>query len=179
MSVTVREARSPANFAAGSAIIARGWRAAYPGFVPDDYLRDVCTDDHWIEFLRACQTAERSHTLLAFEGDSPVAVCAFGPGGIGLPHAAGAADCAGMAELYTFYADTARLGAGYGSALMAAALAQLRADGWAAVFVMAMREASGARRFYERHGFAWDGVTKAIPFPHGMVCTDLRYVRAL
>ena len=27
-----------------------GWHAAYPGHVPDDYLRDVITEDHWIPF---------------------------------------------------------------------------------------------------------------------------------
>ena len=179
MNPVIREAQSPADFLAGSTLIARGWRRAYPGFVPDDYLESVCTDDHWVPFLRACHEADRSHTLLAWESGVPMAVCAFGPGGIGLPHAAGAQNCAGMAEIYTFYADTGHLGRGYGSALMEAALAQLRQDGWPAVFLMAMKEANGARRFYERHGFTWDGTSKLIPFPHDMVCTDLRYVQTL
>ena len=179
MNPVIREAQSPADFLAGSTLIARGWRRAYPGFVPDDYLESVCTDDHWVPFLRACHETDRSHTLLAWESGVPMAVCAFGPGGIGLPHAAGAQNCAGMAEIYTFYADTGHLGRGYGSALMEAALAQLRQDGWLAVFLMAMKEADGARRFYERHGFAWDGTSKLIPFPHDMVCTDLRYVQTL
>ena len=179
MNPVIREAQSPADFLAGSTLIARGWRRAYPGFVPDDYLESVCTDDHWVPFLRACHEADRSHALLVWEGGVPMAVCAFGPGGIGLPHAAGAQNCAGMAEIYTFYADTGHLGRGYGSALMEAALAQLRQDGWPAVFLMAMKEADGARRFYERHGFTWDGTSKLIPFPHDMVCTDLRYVQTL
>lgn len=179
MSALIREAAAPEDFLAGSTLIARGWKRAYPGFVPDDYLEEVCTDGHWVDFLRSCHQAERSHTLMAWEVDVPMAVCAFGPGGIGLPHAAGAQNCAGMAEIYTFYANVDHLGGGYGSVLMDAALARLRADGWPAVFLMAMKEADGARRFYARHGFAWDGTSKRIPFPHDMVCTDLRYVQKL
>ena len=179
MSALIREAATPEEFLAGSTLIARGWKRAYPGFVPDDYLEEVCTDDHWVDFLRSCHETDRSHTLMAWEGDVPMAVCAFGPGGIGLPHAAGAQNCAGMAEIYTFYANVEHLGGGYGSALMDAALARLRQDGWPAVFLMAMKEADGACRFHERHGFAWDGTSKLIPFPHDMVCTDLRYVQQL
>ncbi len=52
-------------------------------------------------------------------------------------------------------------------------------DGFHSCFVLVLRENGGARRFYESHGFSWDGTQADIIFPDGTVCTDLRYVRRL
>ena len=49
-SLRIIDACTEEHFAAMSRIHARGWHAAYPGHVPDDYLRDVITEDHWIPF---------------------------------------------------------------------------------------------------------------------------------
>ena len=51
-SLRIIDACTEEHFAAMSRIHARGWHAAYPGHVPDDYLRDVITEDHWIPFFR-------------------------------------------------------------------------------------------------------------------------------
>ena len=59
------------------------------------------------------------------------------------------------------------------------ALRRLKADGFRNAFVFVLRENEKARRFYAAHGFAWDGTHADIPFPHGAVCVDLRYVREL
>ena len=58
-------------------------------------------------------------------------------------------------------------------------LRRLKADGFSDAYVLVLRENENARRFYERHGFAWDGTHEDIPFPHGVVCVDLRYTRKL
>ena len=44
-SLRIIDACTEEHFAAMSRIHARGWHAAYPGHVPDDYLRDVITED--------------------------------------------------------------------------------------------------------------------------------------
>ena len=49
--------------------------------------------------------------------------------------------------------------------LMEEALRRLRADGYLNCYVFVLRENEGARRFYARHGFAWDGTEEHIPFP--------------
>ena len=85
----------------------------------------------------------------------------------------------GWGEIISFYTDPACTGRGYGSVLMEEALRRLRADGYLNCYVFVLRETEGARRFYARHGFAWDGTEEHIPFPHDMTCVDLRYTKQL
>ena len=56
---------------------------------------------------------------------------------------------------------------------------RLKADGFDRAFVLVLRENEGARRFYARHGFSWDGTCVEIPFPPDAVCVDLRYVKQI
>ena len=83
----------------------------------------------------------------------------------------------GWGEIISFYTDPACTGRGYGSVLMEEALRRLRADDYLNCYVFVLRENEGARRFYARHGFAWDGTEEHIPFPHDMTCVDLRYTK--
>ncbi len=71
----------------------------------------------------------------------------------------------GWGEIISFYTDPACTGRGYGSVLMEEALRRLRANGYLNCYVFVLRENEGARRFYARHGFAWDGTEEHIPFP--------------
>ena len=61
------DACSEAHFAAMSAIHCRGWRAAYPGFVPEDYLSEVITEEHWIPFFREDYATKRCKGLLLYD----------------------------------------------------------------------------------------------------------------
>ena len=63
--------------------------------------------------------------------------------------------------------------------LMNRAKEHLKADGFEKAYVFVLRENQGARRFYARHGFSWDGTHQDIPFPHDTVCVDLRYTTTL
>ena len=142
-SLRIIDACTEEHFAAMSRIHARGWHAAYPGHVPDDYLRDVITEDHWIPFFREDYATGRCRGLLLYDGENPVCCCTCGP------------------------------------VQMEEALRRLRADGYLNCYVFVLRENEGARRFYARHGFAWDGTEEHIPFPHDMTCVDLRYTKQL
>ncbi len=171
--------------AAMSRIHARGWHAAYPGHVPDDYLRDVITEDHWIPFFREDYATGRCRGLLLYDGENPVCCCTCGPVRLGpSPRQSEGLVIHGEAyrgwgEIISFYTDPACTGRGYGSVLMEEALRRLRADGYLNCYVFVLRENEGARRFYARHGFAWDGTEEHIPFPHDMTCVDLRYTKQL
>jgi len=83
----------------------------------------------------------------------------------------------GVAELYAIHAAPAYVGAGVGRALMRAALPALAGLGDRAVlWVLA---ANGrARRFYERGGWALDGMTRTEPVG-GEPVAQLRYGCAL
>ena len=58
------DACTEAHFAAMSAIHCRGWRAAYPGYVPDDYLKEVVTEERWVPFFREDYATKRCKGLL-------------------------------------------------------------------------------------------------------------------
>ena len=58
-----------------------------------------------------------------------------------------------------------------GHAMLAEALRQI-GDG--TVFLWAFRENKRARRFYEKHGFRWDGTERISEFDGAM---EVRYVR--
>lgn len=177
------DAATEAHFAAMSAIHCRGWRAAYPGFVPDDYLRDVTTEDHWLPFFREDHATGRCRGLLLCDGEKPVACCNYGPVRSGpSPRQSeelviDSSTYSGWSEVISLYTEPAHTGQGYGSLLLEEALRRLRAAGYPGCTLFVLRENAGARRFYERHGFAWDGTVQLVPFPHHMICHDLRYIQ--
>ena len=46
-----------------------------------------------------------------------------------------------------------------------------------ACFLYVLRENDRAQRFYEKHGFAWDGNSLEVTLTQDTVLTDLRYCR--
>lgn len=167
----VVDATDEVHFKAMSLIHAQGWRTTYQDAVPADYMVKTITDDRWVDFFREDHRTGRCRGLLLCRGETPVACCNYGP-----------ARCdgyGGWGELVSFYTNPPDKGRGYGSALMAQALERLRGEGFSRCYVLVLRENGSARRFYEKHGFHWDGTCEEIPFPHDTVCVDLRYVRTL
>ncbi len=178
------DATTEEHFAAMSLIHALGWRDTYVGYVPQDYLDSEITDDRWVEVFRRNYETGACHGLLLYRGDAPVACINYcparktnyNPGEICQFHNEGYED---YGEIASFYTHPGERGKGYGGLLMEEALRRLKAMGHKNAFVFVLRENEKARRFYAAHGFAWDGTHADIPFPHGTVCVDLRYVRAL
>ncbi len=173
------------HFAAMSAIHCRGWRSAYSGFVPEDYLREVTTEDHWIPFFREDYATKCCKGILLYENDTPVGCCNYGPirSGPSPRQSEGlvidASSYGGWGEVISLYVEPDRTSCGYGALLLEEAVRRLGAEGYPGCTLFVLKENQGARRFYERHGFAWDGTVQKVPFPHGVVCNDLRYIRKL
>lgn len=178
-------ATQPTQFAAMSRIHSRGWRSTYPGYVPADYLRDVVTEEHWIDLFRIDYETGRCHGLMLFRDDTPVACCNYGPARPGHSPVSGVPPTSPVlqdhrwGEVLSFYTDPAETGKGYGSLLMKEALRRLKAERFTHCCVYVLQENQGARRFYARHGFSWDGTHLDILFPHDAVCVDLRYTKVL
>lgn len=179
------DACTQAHFETMSYIHSRGWRATYPGHVPDDYLRDVATEARWIPLFRENFETGHCHGLLLYRGEKAVACCNYGPAHIAPSQRqrdgaeVSGAQYQGWGELHSFYCDPSETGKGYGSLLIEEALRRLKAEGHSHCFVFVLRENDGARRFYARHGFAWDGTQVGIPFSHNTICVDVRYTKAL
>lgn len=173
------------HFAAMSLIHALGWRTTYPGAVPAGYLEREITDDRWVPCFREDHASGRRHGLLLYRGDTPVSCATYGPARMGADLREGSlvsfhsAGYEGWGEIVSFYTHPEEKGKGYGGLLMEEILRRMKAEGFPSCFVFVLRENQGARRFYARHGFSWDGTQADIPFPPDTVCVDLRYVREL
>lgn len=173
------------HFTAMSLIHALGWRTTYADALPADFMAETITDDRWIPQFQEDYQISRCHGLLLYSNGIPVSCATYGPARIGKSAHGGASvefhasSYEGWGEVISFYTHPDHKGKGYGGVLMGEILRRLKADGFAQCYVLVLRENTGARRFYERHGFAWDGTYENIPFPHDTVCVDLRYVRRL
>ena len=179
------EATEEEHFKAMSWIHALGWRDTYVGHVPQDFLDNEITDDRWVQVFRQNYESQNGcHGLLLYRGPDPVACINYcparmdnyNPGEVCAFPNQGYED---FGEIASFYTHPDERGKGYGGLLMEEALKRLKAMGHERVFVFVLRENEKARRFYAAHGFAWDGTHAEIPFPHDMVCVDLRYVREI
>lgn len=176
------DAVTPEHFTDMSLLHALGWHSAYPDAVPADYLAEVITDDHWVPYFSENCQAGKCYGLLLYRDDVPVACACYGPARIGNAETGQPSSVSvqkDWGEVISFYTHPDETGRGYGGIIMREILKRLSAYGFSRCYVLVLRENAGARRFYEHHGFAWDGTHVDIPFPHDTICVDLRYVRRL
>ena len=82
-----------------------------------------------------------------------------------------------VGEVRTMFAVPAAWGRGAGSALMTAALDDLRERGYSEATVWSFADNERANRFYERHGFTRDGSERAEEVWAGI--REVRYRRRL
>ncbi len=176
------DASTEEHFRAMSLIHALGWRDTYAGYVPDAYMAQEITDTRWVPFFQKDYETGRCHGLLLYRDDVPVACINYGPArtenlNAGQPSSFPNDAYRDWGEIISFYTHPEERGKGYGGILFEEAVGRLRALGFQKQFVFVLQENERARRFYARHGFAWDGTHADIPFPPDAICVDLRYVR--
>lgn len=164
MSVTIREP-SLADADALADLHVATWREAYAHLLPDDFF----TDDYiagrrrmWAHVLEhgrddmTVRIAEQGGVIVGFAWVGPASSQASAPP-------------VRERELYAIYVLARTYGSGVGQALLDAALGDGPAQLWVA------KENPRATRFYERNGFAFDGVEQVDP--HVPLITDARMVR--
>lgn len=180
------EAVTPEQLLLMSQLHAMGWRTAYRGMIPSEYLDHHIREDGWVDRFQRRYAAGEAHGLLLYRGEKPVCCISYGDvrtdpevlGGV-LELGPDSLDCAGWGEIHSFYAHPEETGRGYGSLVVEEVLRRFREEGRPGVCVFALRENAGACRFYEKHGFYWDGAQLPIFYPPDAVCVDLRYVQVL
>ncbi len=178
------DAQTDEHFRAMSLIHAMGWRDTYDKALTKEFLDNEITDDRWVDTFRGNYQSGNVHGLLLYRGDTPVSCinyCQarlenFNPGNACRFNNENYRDWGEIASFYTHPDERSK---GYGGILFEEALRRLKALGFENAFVFVLRENAPARRFYERHGFKWDGTHVGIPFPGNVVCVDLRYVRGI
>ena len=165
-----------------SLLHALGWRAAYRDSIPADYMAQEITDDRWIPVFQQNYQEGRYHGLLLYTGDVPLCCATYGPARVS--QSAGdticnfsSPDLANWGELVSLYAHPERWRQGYGTIVVEEVLRRLNTAGSPGCFLYVLRENVRARRFYEKHGFTWDGHSLEVALTADTVLTDLRYCK--
>ena len=177
------EASTPEHFSALSRIHALAWRFAYAGALPRSFLEGEITEDRWVPFFQEGFRTGKHCGLLVLRDGQPVCSGSCGParldaGQDGNLCAFDNAAYAGWGEVISLYTLPGETGKGYGSLLLEEMIRRQAQAGRPGCLLYVLRENQGARRFYERHGFSWDGSQTQVPLA-GAVCMDLRYTRLL
>jgi ribosomal protein S18 acetylase RimI-like enzyme len=171
MPVTIREARL-ADAEAIARIHVAMWQHAYRGQMPDDLLDNISLERRltWRTQMLS-EPAPRSHALVAVEGETVVGFC-----DVGASREAGAGGSDG--ELYAIYVAPGTQGKGIGAALMDEGVRCLQAEGFTRATLWVLATNAPTIRFYERKGWAADGVEK-VEHWNNFPLHELRYARDL
>ena len=165
-----------------SLLHALGWRTAYRNSIPAEYMAQEITDERWLPVFRQNYREGIYHGLLLYSGGFSLCCATYGPARV--DRAAGdtvcnfsSPDLASWGELVSLYAHPDHWGQGYGSVVLEEVLRRLKAVGHPGCFLYVLQENTRARRFYEKHGFAWDGRSLEVALTPDTILTDLRYCR--
>ncbi|WP_203642811.1 GNAT family N-acetyltransferase [Levilactobacillus andaensis] len=134
----IRFAQPGDDFAAVAQLYLTTWRETYRPWLPATWLAKMTT---------AAWHPERNwrQTLLAFEGEQLVGVCAFGP--------ARDTNFTGWGELRSIYLLASVQHQGLGRDLVTQARATLQQTGFHKVMLWVLAENTPAQQFYQRLGF--------------------------
>jgi GNAT superfamily N-acetyltransferase len=187
--VVVIRAGSAADAAQVAAVQREGWFAAYEGIIPGEIIDRVTAPDDGARVRQSFRTRPWQRMIVAIaDGEAAgkdagiVGYASFGPQTDALstpwPHPLSADGEAGrVAELYALYVHPAWWSTGTGRALMERVLARSAGAGYSFITLWVLRDNRRARRFYERAGFAPDGVTNVLTRLGNVV--EWRYRRPL
>ncbi len=150
MTVRIREAE-PKDAEAIAGVHVRSWQAAYRGQLTDDYLDGLSVQERVEQHRGALASPGERRTWVAEEGGRVVGFAVTGPS-----QDADADERTG--ELYAIYLEPDRFGSGIGKTLSDHAVADLRERGFRTATLWVLETNDGARRFYEREGWAADGL---------------------
>ncbi|WP_300679524.1 GNAT family N-acetyltransferase [Nocardioides sp.] len=118
------------------------WREAYAGLMPDEVLAHREAEPELARVTRWVGRVRSNQILVADDGGLVVGWAEVGP--------SRDADLAGE-ELYSIYLAASHYSTGLGHRLLDAVLGERPAHVWV------LRGNERAERFYQRHGFAYDG----------------------
>ncbi|WP_202971198.1 GNAT family N-acetyltransferase [Saccharothrix sp. ALI-22-I] len=154
------------------------WQVAYRGVVPDEFLAGLSWERRAEGWRRALAepSGDGSTVFVAVEGDVVVGFTSVGP--------ARDEDLRqrDFLELHAIYVHPSVWGSGVGFGLLEASFADVGVSGVpgvsgvSGVMLWVLEDNPRARRFYERAGFAPDGVTRTETVG-GRELVELRYVK--
>jgi ribosomal protein S18 acetylase RimI-like enzyme len=127
------------------------WRAAYKGFLPDDFLRGITLESRIVRWQQALDpvASPLTETTVADADGAVLGVCSFGP------RRQPASETVGAIYVLHVRPDVTRRG--LGKALLDDALRRLAARGFGTSVLWVLRDNANARRFYEAQGWSFTG----------------------
>ena len=144
-------------------------QAAYGGQMPDEQLDGPRPEEQAAAWERGLhRDRDQDPVLVAEEAGRVVGFTVVGP----------AQDPEGAGELYAITVDPDHWGTGVGSALLAAAQAELARLGYTEAVLWVLPDNAQARRFYELAGWTTDS-TQRTNEVLGVVVPEVRYRRRL
>ena len=135
-------------------IMSVSFRTAFADFISKETLEACAREENCAALLEGIFREGQMHFLIG--GDSGMLVWQRTAEG---------------AEIVAIHSLPQSWGTGLGHAMLAEALKQI---GNQPVFLWAFKENTRARRFYEKHGFHWDGSERVSEFDDAL---EVRYVR--
>lgn len=148
----------------------RAWQCAYRSLLPDAYLEALSVEERAARYTFGDPDPSRPKTILAVDGGEIRGFATTAP--------AGDADAAGMGELAALYVHPDHWGQGFGAALVVAARERLAAAGFRQALLWVLAGNTRAERFYQRDGWAPDGVRRS-GIRAGIEVQEQRFRRAL
>lgn len=157
----------------------RGWQTTYRGLVPDAVLDRLSIERRrvgWHDIIerqaQALDAGDDAVTDRTWVVEADGLVVGFAATGPGRSESAPPPDGAG--EIHSIYIARSLSGRGFGRALFAHAVEDLRARAFEPIVVWVFEANAVARRFYEAAGFRADGVRYSIDFD-GAPIDEIRY----
>lgn len=169
-SLRIRDAK-PVDAAAIAELHVAAWRAAYRGLMPDEYLASLRVEERHDRWSRALSRPGPHKLAVAELGEKVAGFCFFGP--------TRDEDEPNVAEIFSVNIHPDSWGRGAGRALCEHAFREAAAREHTAMTLWVLRENEGARRFYERLGYAPDGAEKTDTALIGSPLHDVRYRKAI
>lgn len=174
MSTPVQIRRATLADAEATAAVHRdSWQWAYRGQIPDAYLAGLSSPENherreamWRTAL-ADERADRQSWWVAEDEGRIVGFAGGGP-------SRDADATPDVGEVDAIYLDQSAAGRGIGRSLFAAAVDDLRRQGYRTATLWVLETNARARRFYEAAGWRPDGTTKTEERP-GLTLHEVRY----
>ncbi len=155
----------------------RAWQVGYRGQMPDDYLDGLSIVDRQAVWRQRLTDGLVDNVMFVAEDPIDGHVCGWV--GVGWLRPEATADCGpDTGELWALNLEPEAWGRGIATALMAAAVAELRAQGYRRAILWVLDSNARGRRFYEREGWSAEGVVKT-DLDRGFALRELRYGRDL
>ena len=145
------------------------WRAAYRGIVPDRIIAGFTQKKRAAIFEKTIAAGPEEYYLFKADGN---------PAGIASLHKSHEENMLETdGELYSIYFHPDYWGTSATHEGMLFCLERLRGRGFKRITVWVLRDNARARKFYEKHGFAFDGAEQTIRI--GGLLKEVRYAKDL